>query len=59
MDEKTLRKITSPCISVCKLNPRQFCIGCKRHEDEIRSWMSLSFEMRQAIIQDLEDRDIE
>ncbi|HXW74081.1 MAG TPA: DUF1289 domain-containing protein [Steroidobacteraceae bacterium] len=32
----------SPCINVCALDARGFCIGCLRTADEIGRWMSMS-----------------
>lgn len=52
-------KIESPCISVCTYNNNKFCIGCKRHLDEIFDWLDYSDEMRTAIMKDLADRDID
>lgn len=30
----------SPCISVCKLDPDNVCIGCGRNIDEVIAWPS-------------------
>jgi len=32
----------SPCINVCSLDARGFCVGCLRTGDEIGRWMSMS-----------------
>jgi predicted Fe-S protein YdhL (DUF1289 family) len=56
--EKKIIKL-SPCVSICKYNKNNYCIGCKRHEDEIRSWVDLSTEMKLAIMKDLKDREID
>ena len=56
--EKT-KAIKSPCVGICKYNKNNFCIGCKRHSDEITNWINHSDTMRQAIIQDLKDRKID
>ena len=36
-----------------------FCVGCKRHMNEIFDWFDFSDEMRTAIMTDLLSRDIE
>ena len=52
-----LRNISTPCISVCKYN-NNYCIGCKRHMNEIFDWLDYSEDMRIAIMKDLIDRKI-
>jgi predicted Fe-S protein YdhL (DUF1289 family) len=51
--------IKTPCLGICKYNKQNFCVGCKRNSDEITNWMSYSGVMRNAIMQDLENREIE
>lgn len=51
--------IKSPCVGICKYNKANFCIGCKRHSDEITNWINYSKEMREAIIKDLIERKID
>ena len=53
-----LRNISTPCISVCKYNSNNYCIGCKRHMNEIFDWLDYSEDMRIAIMKDLIDREI-
>ena len=53
-----LRNISTPCISVCKYNDNNYCIGCKRHMNEIFDWLDYSEDMRIAIMKDLIDREI-
>ena len=53
-----LRNISTPCISVCKFNDNNYCIGCKRHMNEIFDWLDYSEDMRIAIMKDLIDREI-
>ena len=53
-----LKKIISPCISVCKYNSNNYCIGCKRHMNEIFDWFDYSEKMKKAILKDLNDREI-
>ena len=54
-----LRRVTSPCIGICKLDqPSGFCIGCKRTIEEIGRWQMLEDPARQAIIDQLPSRKI-
>ena len=53
-----LRNISTPCISVCKYNDNNYCIGCKRHMNEIFDWLDYNEDMRIAIMKDLIDREI-
>ena len=53
-----LRNISTPCISVCKYNSNNYCIGCKRHMNEIFDWLDYNEDMRIAIMKDLIDREI-
>jgi predicted Fe-S protein YdhL (DUF1289 family) len=51
--------IKTPCVSICKYNQQNFCLGCKRSSDEIRNWANYSSVMREAIMADLENREID
>ena len=53
-----LRKVITPCISVCKYNDNNYCIGCKRHMNEIFDWYDYTDEMRAAINKDLVNRKV-
>ena len=53
-----LRNISTPCISVCKYNSNNYCIGCNRHMNEIFDWFDYDDKMRIAIMKDLIDREI-
>jgi hypothetical protein len=60
MDElQELKQIKSPCVSICKYNKNNYCIGCKRYMNEIFDWFDYSDEMREAIMKDLDNRDID
>ncbi|MCS5592668.1 MAG: DUF1289 domain-containing protein [Gammaproteobacteria bacterium] len=54
-----LKRITSPCVSICKYNKGNYCVGCKRHMNEIFDWFDFTEDMRIAIMQDLQERDID
>ena len=58
-EQARLKQIKSPCVSIFKYNENNFCIGCKRHMNEIFDWFDFSDEMRTAIMKDLLTRDIE
>ncbi len=53
------QEIKTPCIGICKYNKSNYCVGCKRHSDEITNWINYSEQMRNAIMQDLKDRKID
>ena len=58
-EQARLKQIKSPCVSICKYNKINFCVGCIRHMNEIFDWFDYSDEMRTAIMTDLLSRDIE
>ncbi len=51
--------IKSPCVGICKYSKSNYCVGCKRHSNEITGWINYSTEVRKAIMQDLKDRKID
>lgn len=53
------KAIKSPCVGICKYNKANFCVGCKRHSDEISGWTNYSDEVRKAIMKDLTERRID
>ncbi|SMM98374.1 hypothetical protein SPONN_2285 [uncultured Candidatus Thioglobus sp.] len=50
--------IKTPCVSICKYNKENYCVGCKRSSDEISGWINYSNDLREAIMQDLEQREL-
>ncbi|MBC8270141.1 MAG: DUF1289 domain-containing protein [Rhodospirillaceae bacterium] len=51
MPENPLNNIESPCISVCKIDPKStFCTGCWRTRDEIKSWKEAGDDDRLEIL---------
>lgn len=43
-------KLPSPCINVCKMNPRTgLCEGCFRTIDEIAQWSSATEERKRQV----------
>jgi len=51
--------VLSPCMALCKLNPQQVCIGCKRTLDEISQWRHMSQEQKTQIMQQLASRTLD
>ena len=50
--------VISPCISVCRINPRtRLCEGCRRTMAEIAAWLDYSDDEKRAIIAELPTRD--
>jgi len=50
----------SPCISVCSLDiasdGTDYCVGCKRTQEEIFSWLTYSEDERKHIMETLKER---
>jgi predicted Fe-S protein YdhL (DUF1289 family) len=41
--------VSSPCISLCRLDEQKVCMGCFRHVEDIREWRSADDERRRQI----------
>jgi len=46
----TTPTVASPCINICRLDPRGLCIGCRRTIDEIAEWAAASDARRREIL---------
>jgi len=47
----------SPCISVCTIDDRTgWCLGCARTIDEIRDWIIMMPDQKQALLEQLAER---
>jgi len=47
----------SPCVSICRLDDKTgLCVGCLRNIDEIRDWIIMLPEERQAVLRQLDER---
>ena len=46
----------SPCINVCSLDARGFCVGCLRTGEEIGRWMSMSAAEQWSLLAELAER---
>lgn len=40
----------SPCIGLCKLDEDEFCLGCRRHIEEIKDWGLIGLEAQRKIL---------
>jgi len=43
----------SPCIGICRLDPRGYCIGCLRTGDEIARWRAMGDAERLRYMRDV------
>ncbi|MBP5101559.1 DUF1289 domain-containing protein [Pseudomonas protegens] len=41
--------VSSPCISLCRLDEEKVCRGCFRHLEDIREWRSADDQRRRVI----------
>jgi predicted Fe-S protein YdhL (DUF1289 family) len=49
--------VPSPCISVCQMEEETgLCLGCRRTIDEIRDWIILRPEEKQAVLARIAER---
>lgn len=44
------REVRSPCVSICRLDERDICIGCFRSLSEIADWSAADTNERRAIV---------
>ena len=56
---KDFKNYDNPCVSICSYNEDDYCVGCKRHMNEIFDWYNYTDEMRAAINKDLIDRQVD
>jgi len=49
-------EVSTPCIGICTLGPKDLCIGCFRTADEIGNWLNISSNERDRIMAELPDR---
>lgn len=54
---RIMTAIESPCILVCSIDARTgYCFGCGRTQGEIGAWLTMTPEMRRAIMAELPAR---
>ena len=49
----------SPCINVCSLDERGYCIGCLRTGAEIGRWLAMTAEEQWRLIAELAERRLQ
>jgi hypothetical protein len=42
--------VLSPCIGICQLDDRGWCVGCLRSGDEIARWLGMSAAEREHLM---------
>ena len=45
--------LLSPCVGICRLDPRGYCIGCLRTGDEIARWRTMGDDERLRFMRDV------
>lgn len=48
--------VESPCVGVCQVNNKGYCLGCFRSRNERLYWHTLSDEQRALILKTLQGR---
>lgn len=48
---------TNPCIGICQLDAKGYCIGCYRTQEEKEKWYTESIEWRNALVDELTLRE--
>ena len=51
--------IKDPCISVCRYDENEICLGCRRTKTEAKTWWRMKDEEKIKVLKDLEKRDKE
>jgi len=46
----------SPCVSICRLNDEDICVGCHRTAEEIQSWSYLDRDQKIIVLDRCADR---
>lgn len=50
--------LVSPCRRICRYNGGTYCVGCKRHTDEIGRWFWMDDAEARAIMAELPGRRV-
>lgn len=49
----------SPCLSLCELDKKgEYCVACKRTQEEIFSWLTYNEETRLKLLKEIEKREL-
>jgi len=51
-----VRRVRSPCVSVCLLDAEDVCTGCYRNAAEITDWVMLDDDTRRRVIARSQER---
>jgi predicted Fe-S protein YdhL (DUF1289 family) len=46
----------SPCVSICRLDGQNICVGCFRSADEITDWLLVGAEQKREILRRASER---
>ena len=50
------KKVITPCVSICRLDKENICIGCGRTKEESQKWKNLKPFIQKKIINKLKKR---
>jgi predicted Fe-S protein YdhL (DUF1289 family) len=48
---------TNPCLGICQLDAKGYCIGCYRTQEEREKWYTETIEWREDTLKALSDRE--
>lgn len=48
--------IKDPCISVCRYDDKEICIGCRRTKTEAKTWWRMRDEEKITVLENLKNR---
>lgn len=48
---------TNPCIGICQIDAKGYCIGCYRTQDERVKWYTETVEWRENTLRELTERE--
>lgn len=54
-NDKVLR--LTPCVGMCRLNPKGYCVGCKRSLEQIRDWSRYDDKEKERVIRELAQKE--
>jgi len=57
MENSNMNK--SPCVDICVLNDKGFCVGCDRSVEEITGWNSMTDEQKEKVLENIKERKVE
>jgi len=54
---RPISNVPSPCVKICTIE-EMYCIGCGRHQDEIREWFIATDDRKIEILTLIEERNV-